>query len=131
MRRVTKLRIGQVAQRAGVSVDTVRFYERRGVLPPAERAPSGYRSYTADVVERIQLTKTLQALGFTLGEIIDALRSLDAGDATCTSERWRFEQVLHRIDTKLAELQNVRREVVSLLEMSHRGHCSVCDGRFT
>jgi DNA-binding transcriptional MerR regulator len=126
----TSLRIGEVARRAGVTVDAVRFYERRGVLPPAQRQPSGYRSYTDATVERIRLTKALQALGFTLEEVVDALGRLDAGDATCASERWRFEQVLDRIDTKLAELRRVRRDVVRVLESTHSGHCEICDGRF-
>jgi len=125
----TSLKIGEVARRAGVSVDAVRFYERRGVLPVAERRPSGYRSYTDETVERIRLTKSLQALGFTLEEVVDALGRLDTGDATCASERWRFEQVLERIDAKLAELRRVRRDVVAVLESSHAGHCTVCDGR--
>jgi DNA-binding transcriptional MerR regulator len=124
------LKIGEVATRAGVTVDAVRFYERRGVLPPAERQPSGYRSYTDETVERIRLTKSLQALGFTLEEVVDALGRLDTGDATCASERWRFEQVLERIDAKLVELRRVRRDVVRVLETSHAGHCEVCDGRF-
>jgi DNA-binding transcriptional MerR regulator len=126
----TSLKIGEVAREAGVTVDAVRFYERRGVLPPAERQPSGYRSYTAETVERIRLTKSLQALGFTLDEVVDALGRLDTGDATCASERWRFEQVLERIDTKMAELRRVRRAVVGVLEASHAGRCQVCDGRF-
>lgn len=124
------LKIGQVARDAGVTVDTVRFYERRGVLPAPERQPSGYRMYTADAVERIRLTKSLQALGFTLDEVVDALGRLDTGEATCSSERWRFEQVLDRIDAKLSELRRVRRDVVAVLEATHRGHCEVCDGRF-
>jgi DNA-binding transcriptional MerR regulator len=124
------LKIGEVARRAGVTVDAIRFYERRGVLPPAKRQPSGYRSYTDETVERIRLTKSLQALGFTLEEVVSALGRLDAGDATCASERWRFEQVLDRIDAKLAELGRVRRDVVKVLEASHAGHCEVCDGRF-
>jgi DNA-binding transcriptional MerR regulator len=124
------LRIGELARQAGVTVDTIRFYERRGVLPVADREPSGYRRFGAEAVERLQLTKSLQALGFTLDEIVDALASLDAGDATCASERWRFEQVLQRIDANLAELRRVRRDVVEVLERSHSGHCEVCDGRF-
>jgi DNA-binding transcriptional MerR regulator len=124
------LKIGDVARDAGVTVDAIRFYERRGVLPPAPRESSGYRTYTADAVERIRLTKALQALGFTLEEIVDALRSFETGDATCASERWRFEQVLERIDARLAELRRVRKDVVRVLEQSHAGHCEICDGRF-
>ena len=69
------MKIGQLARAAGVTVDTVRFYERRGVLPQAARLPSGYRVYTAATVERIRLARTLQALGFTLDEVVDALHA--------------------------------------------------------
>ena len=64
------MKIGQVAEQAGVTIDTVRFYERRGVLPAPNRTPSGYRVYEASTVERIRFTRALQHLGFTLGEAI-------------------------------------------------------------
>src|ERR687891_378201 len=67
------MKIGQVADRAGVSIDTVRFYERRGVLPVPERTASGYRTYTPATVDRIRLARRLQQLGLTLDEAIDAL----------------------------------------------------------
>jgi len=122
------MKIGEVARDAGVTVDTVRFYERRGVLPEPERQPSGYRRYTAGAAPRIRLAKSLQALGFTLDEVVDALRSLDAGDATCESERWRFERVLDRIDARLAELRRVRQDVVDVLDQTHAGRCALCRG---
>ena len=67
------MRIGEVATQSGVSVDTVRFYERMGVLPAPAREPSGYRDYAADTVARIRLTRELQAVGFTLNDVIGAL----------------------------------------------------------
>jgi DNA-binding transcriptional MerR regulator len=121
-------KIGQVARDAGVTVDTVRFYERRGLIPPPEREPSGYRRYPETTAERIRVTKSMQALGFTLDEVVDALRSLDAGEATCAGERWRLERVLERIDAKLAELHRVREDVVEALELSHAGRCPICSG---
>ncbi|MBO0686785.1 MAG: MerR family DNA-binding transcriptional regulator [Candidatus Dormibacteraeota bacterium] len=120
------IKIGQVAREAGVTVDTIRFYERRGVIPPPEREPSGYRRYPASTAGRIRLTRSLQALGFTLDEVVDALVSLDAGDATCAGERWRLERVLERIDTRLDELQRVRAEVVDVLQESQTGSCRLC-----
>jgi DNA-binding transcriptional MerR regulator len=122
------IKIGQVARDAGVTVDTIRFYERRGVIPPPEREPSGYRRYPDGTARRIRLTKSMQALGFTLDEVVDALRSLDAGEATCASERWRLERVLDRIDTKLAELHRIREDVVEVIELSHAGQCRICQG---
>lgn len=117
------MKIGQVAEEAGVSVDTVRFYERRGVLPAPDRMPSGYRTYTPAAVQRIRLARRLQALGLTLDEVIGALHATDRGDVSCASERWRLEAVLDRIDAKIAELRSVRREVVLVLARCDRDEC--------
>jgi len=117
------MKIGQVAQEAGVSVDTVRFYERRGVLPVAQRKPSGYRMFTESTVERIRMAKALQDVGFTLEEVIDALHSHDAGGATCESERWRLEAVVDRIDARIAELNRVRRNALASLADCRAGRC--------
>jgi len=117
------MKIGQVAEAAEVSVDTVRFYERRGVLPVPERMPSGYRTYTAATVERIRLARRLQGLGFTLDEVIDALHVADRGDVSCESERWRLEAVLERIDAQMGQLRAVRREVRKVLVACDRDQC--------
>jgi DNA-binding transcriptional MerR regulator len=119
------VKIGQVAQQAGVSVDTVRFYERRGVLPAAQRRPSGYRVFSESTVERIRMAKALQDMGFTLDEVIDALHAHDTGDATCESERWRLEAVVDRIDTKIAALQQARRHAQTILEDCRAGQCQL------
>jgi DNA-binding transcriptional MerR regulator len=87
------------------------------------RTPSGYRTYEASTVERIQFARALQHLGFTLDEAIDALRSHDTGAATCTSELWRMQVVLDRIDTKIAELERTRRDVSEVMDACQQGHC--------
>ena len=117
------MKIGQVAKQAGVSIDTVRFYERRGVLPAPDRTPSGYRTYKESTVERIRFARALQHLGFTLDEAIDALHSNDTGTATCESELWRMQAVIDRIDTKIAELQATRRDVSETMAACQQGHC--------
>jgi DNA-binding transcriptional MerR regulator len=117
------MRIGQVARAAGVSVDTVRFYERRGILPAARRRPSGYRVFDAGAVERIRAAKTLQELGFTLDEVADALAAHDRGGATCESERWRLEAVVERIDARIAELTRAREAAAGTLEDCRAGRC--------
>jgi DNA-binding transcriptional MerR regulator len=117
------MKIGQVADLAAVSVDTVRFYERRGVLPVPERTPSGYRTYTSATVERIRLARRLQQLGFTLDEVIDALHATDRGDITCQSERWRLEAVLDRIDSKITELREARSQVQEVMSACDNGTC--------
>lgn len=117
------MKIGQIANEAGVSVDTVRFYERVGVLPEPARTESGYRDYEPGTVERIRLTRELQAIGFTLGEAVAALAAHDAGGATCESERWRLEAVLTRVDAKLAELTALRGRIVEARQACEAGHC--------
>ena len=117
------MKIGEIAKQAGVSVDTVRFYERVGVLPPAPRTDSGYRDYEPATVERIRLVRRLQAIGFTLADAIDALAAHDAGNATCESERWRLQVVLDRVDAKLAELNTLRTRIVQAQEACINGRC--------
>jgi DNA-binding transcriptional MerR regulator len=117
------VKIGEIAGEAGVSVDTVRFYERVGVLPPPARTASGYRDYVPETVDRIRLTRQLQAIGFTLGEAVDALAAHDTGTATCESERWRLEAVLNRVDAKLAELNRLRARVVDAQDACADGRC--------
>jgi DNA-binding transcriptional MerR regulator len=117
------VKIGEVARNAGVSIDTVRFYERRGVLPAPERQPSGYRTFTESAVARIKMTRALQDMGFTLDEVIDALRAHDAGGATCDSERWRLEAVVDRIDARIAGLRRARRNTMKILEECRAGRC--------
>ncbi|SMD25256.1 MerR family transcriptional regulator [Kibdelosporangium aridum] len=115
------MKIGQVAEQAGVSVDTVRFYERRGVLPAAQRRPSGYRMFAPDAVDRIRMAKALQDLGFTLDEIVDALHS----HGTCETERWRLEAVVDRLDAKIAELRHARRNAMKTLQDCRSGQCGL------
>lgn len=117
------MKIGEVAGRAGVTVDTVRFYERVGVLPPPARTSSGYRDYEPETVERIRLTRKLQAIGFTLNDAVGALARHDAGDATCESERWRLQAVLDRVDAKLAELNALRARIVEVQAACDEGRC--------
>jgi DNA-binding transcriptional MerR regulator len=125
------MKIGQVAQQAGVTVDTVRFYERRGVLPAAHRRPSGYRVFSESTVERIRTAKALQDMGLTLDEIIDALHAHDAGGATCESERWRLEAVVDRIDAKITDLRRARRHALNILDDCRTGQCQLIPGQET
>ena len=117
------MRIGEVAATAGVTVDTVRFYERVGVLPAPARTESGYRDYAPQTVERIRLTRELQAIGFTLTDAVDALAAHDAGGATCESEQWRLRAVLDRVDARLAELTALRGRIVDAQKACAAGRC--------
>jgi DNA-binding transcriptional MerR regulator len=117
------MKIGEVATRSGVTIDTIRFYERRGVLPTPARRPSGYREYPDSTVGRIRMARDLQQLGFSLDEVIDALGAHDAGGATCESELWRLGAVLDRIDARIAELRRTRRAVSATIADCRAGQC--------
>ncbi len=118
------LKIGQVARSSGVSVDAIRFYERRGVLPEPRRLASGYRVYTEATVTRLRFVKALQALGFQLEEIIEVLEEVDGGNASCRRGQPRFASVLARIDAQIAELQSVRGRLLATLDDCQAGRCS-------
>ena len=87
------------------------------------RTASGYRDYAPDTVERIRLTRELQAIGFTLSDVVDALAAHDAGGATCESERWRLDAVLDRVDARLAELAALRGRIVDAQQACAAGRC--------
>jgi DNA-binding transcriptional MerR regulator len=119
------LKIGAVAKQAGVSVDTVRYYERRGLLPPAERLPSGYRLYSEAAVDTITLARRLQSLGMTLDEVADALRAHDGGEASCESERWRLVAVSDRTKARIAELTTLQSSIEAVLARCEAGCCGL------
>ncbi len=121
------LKIGAVAEQSGVSIDTIRFYERRGLLSPAGRLASGYRVYRESTITRVRLAKRLQTLGMTLEEIAASVRAHDEPDATCESERWRLEIVRDRITAKMEELTAIQGALESVLANCSAGNCELRD----
>ncbi len=102
--RVDPLTIGELARQAGVNVETVRYYERRGLLDEPPRTPSGYRQYGADDLWRLQFIARAKQLGFTLAEIADLL-----GDDGRSAKG-----VLEAAQAKLASVDERERELVEL-----------------
>lgn len=121
------LRIGEVAARGGVGVDTVRYYERLGLLPAAPRRSSGYRVFDERAVERILLIKQLQALGLSLQEIEAMSRAVGQNDASCAEESVRISAALARTEAKLAELTKVRDRLKLALRRCARGTCTLVE----
>lgn len=119
------MKIGEFADVVGVSIDAIRFYERRGVLRPAPRTAGGYRTFVQRDVDRIRLARQLQQLGLTIDEVVDALTTHDGNGATCTSERWRLEQVESRIDAQIAALLRTRRLIHDALAACDAGRCQL------
>jgi len=114
--------MGAVARQAGVSVDTVRYYERRGLLRPARRLSSGYRLFTEAAVARIRLVRQLQGLGMTLEDVGDLLRAHDEG-SECAAERWRLEAARDRVAAEMARLARVRADLDAMLTSCAVGAC--------
>lgn len=110
------LTIGKVAKRAGIGVETIRFYEREQLLPEPARDPSsGYRRYPESTVSRLQFIARAKELGFTLRETRELLE-LRAGPATCGTVRARAEDKLDDVRRKIQDLQRIERALLTLAE---------------
>lgn len=110
------LLIGQLAKLAGVKPDTVRFYERTGLLPPAKRTPAGYRVYGADATQRLRFVKKAQALGFSLEEIRRIIGLRGHRKETCRCVISIAEATLSETTAKLAVLEKFRGDLASNLQ---------------
>jgi len=100
--------IGEAAKRAGVSRDTIRYYERVGVLPRAPRTVSGYRYYTETTVARVLFVRNAVRFGFSMKELSGFIRARDQGRPPCRSVRDAGERLLRDMDRQLAELTAAR-----------------------
>jgi Hg(II)-responsive transcriptional regulator len=110
------LSIGQVARRAGVGVETVRFYEREGLLEEPPRRASGYRQYSEQVVRRLHFIKRAQKLGFSLKEISELLLRVDA-QTSCEEVKQRTEAKLAEVERKMVELQHMRQALLQVASL--------------
>ena len=109
------MRVGQVAERAGVNVETLRYYERRGLLPAPEREPSGHRRYDEDTVRLLRAIKEAQAVGFTLTEIGEYLRASRRSESPSEDLRIRMAAKIDEIDGRLAGLRRMRDELARVV----------------
>lgn len=101
------LKIGEVARRAGVTQKAIRFYETRRVLPPARRAPNGYRVYGDETVDMLRFIKQATGLGLTLAEIKDVLVIRQGGRPPCTHVHQLLRDKASELDRKLRDLVEV------------------------
>ncbi len=123
----TRLSIGQLARQAGVGVDTVRYYERRGLLPTADRLANGYRIYSADSARRLGFVRHAQELGFTLEEIRELLALRVDRGRRCADVRELALAKLAAIDAKLESLRRIRGALATLAgRCTGRGPTSAC-----
>ncbi len=113
---IPHLTIGRVARAAGVAIDTIRYYEREGLLPEPERRLSGYRDYTPDAVTRLRFIRRAKELGFTLEEIRELLALSADRERGVRGVRQRAEARLVEIERRIRELKRVQRGLKNLIE---------------
>lgn len=110
------LRIGEVAQQAGVGVETVRYYERRGLLKDPQRKASGYRQYNEEAVEVLRFIRRAKELGFTLKEIKTLLELRLDTSATRSEVRKQARDKVTNIEAKIADLQRMQDSLLKLIQ---------------
>jgi redox-sensitive transcriptional activator SoxR len=120
------MRVGEVAERAGVNIETLRYYERRGLLPAPERTPSGHRRYDEDTVRFLRAIKEAQAVGFTLAEIAEYVRAARRSGSPSEALRVRMAAKIDEVDGRIAALRRMRDELARVVgcACSSLDHCT-------
>lgn len=113
------MRIGEAAKAAGIPAQTIRFYERRGLLPQPPRGPNGYRDYDASVLAQIAFIRSGQAAGLTLVEVASILDQRREGAVPCAHVQSLLLTKLKDIRTRQQELASLERELEGLISRSH------------
>ena len=98
---------GQVAEKAGVNVETLRFYEKKGLIPEPLRTDSGYRQYPEETIDRIHFIKNAQKLGFTLKEIKELLSLSLKTKRQCQMVKMEIDQKVLEVRVKMEKLQEI------------------------
>lgn len=125
---MTALRISQVAERAGVSAPTIRYYEEIGLLPPPARSSAGYRRYTESAVEELRFIRKAQALGFSPDEIRDILQLSGSGKTLCSHVLSVAHQHLAAVDERRRHLQRFRDHLAAELAKWNGTTTPTCRG---
>lgn len=121
------LKSGELAKAAGVNVETLRYYEKRGLIPEPPRRESGYRQYPPESVDRLIFIKSAQELGFTLEEIKDLLALRVDESATKAQVRQHAQAKVAQIDAKIAALSQMRSALSHMIDQCHgEGPTSDC-----
>jgi len=114
------MRSSEVAVQAGVNPQTLRYYERRGLVQEPPRSPAGYRAYPAEVVEIVRFVKRAQELGFTLDEVRELLHLAEGGPKDCDPARALAEARVAELNRKISDLQRMRESLVELVATCDR-----------
>ncbi|HKL19782.1 MAG TPA: heavy metal-responsive transcriptional regulator [Halalkalibaculum sp.] len=113
---VATFKIGEVASRAGVNKETVRYYEKRELIPEPDRRRSGYRIFTKRHIDQIKFIKRAQELGFTLSEIKELLELRLDGNTSCEQVRKKAESKLGEVEEKIKDLKGIKTVLGDLID---------------
>lgn len=113
------LLIGEVAKRSGIGVETIRFYEREGLIPLPDRSPSGYRRYPESVVKQVQFIQHAKSLGFSLKEISELIVLKSTPDSTCMSVKATAVAKVADIQEKIDTLEKMKKSLTPLIDQCH------------
>lgn len=114
-------KMGELAERSGVGIETVRYYERIGLMPEPPRRESGYREYSPEAVVRLRFIRRAKELGFTLRQIEQLLSIALDGDVNCHEVREHAQTKLHEVDRKIADLRRIRDSLARLVDACNGG----------
>lgn len=121
------LTIGKLAERSGVSTDTLRYWEKMDLLEPGTRTASGYRMYHYDMVRVVRFIQGAKALHFTLAEIRGLLKLSSSDPGTCKNILKRTEAKIYEAQAKIAELQEIKKVVSQMVDTPAAPRASVMD----
>lgn len=128
---VTTFKIGEVARRAQVNKETVRYYEKRELIPAPDRRRSGYRIFTQRHIDQIKFIKRAQELGFTLNEIKELLELRMDENTTCSEIRKEAQEKYRDVTDKIEDLQKIKNTLVDLIDSctgeGPKGDCPILE----
>ena len=117
------LRVGELAETVGLSPDTIRYYERAGLLPPPDRTPAGYRAYGAEAVDRLKFIQGAQRLGLRLRDIADLLAIRDTGICPCEPAEQLLRRRLAELDAEMGRLAALRQQMQAMADSLPAAEC--------
>lgn len=120
------LTISELAKNAGVNIETIRYYERLGLISEPPRTESGYRIFPPEVIQRIKFIKRSQDLGFSLSEINKLLTLTESEGFSCWEVRQFASQKLEEIELKIRDLQNIKSVLQDLSSKCSEGSINGC-----
>lgn len=109
------MKIGEVARQVGLTVETIRYYEKQGLIVTPERNASGYRQYSADIIQHLSFIKQAKKLGFSLKEIKELLVIRDTPGVSCKEVREQAREKIAGIRRKIADLQKIENDLMALV----------------